>query len=62
VAITWFGYAFGEHLDFVDTVLSRFGYGMLGLLVAFFLGRWLWKRWRKAKDELPGPVEHQPPS
>ena len=57
VAITWFGYAFGEHLDFVDKVLSRFGYTVLGLLVAFFLARWLWKRWRKAKSELPGPVE-----
>jgi hypothetical protein len=29
---------------------------VLGLLVAFFLGRWLWKRWRKRKAELPGPV------
>ena len=38
VGITWFGYAFGEHIDFVDKVLSRFGYTMLGLLVAFFLG------------------------
>jgi membrane-associated protein len=53
VAITWFGYAFGEHVEFIDTVLSRFGYGVLGLLVAFFLGRWLWKRWRKAKADLP---------
>ena len=47
VAITWFGYAFGEHVGFVDKALSRFGYAVLGLLVAFFVGRWLWKRWRK---------------
>jgi membrane-associated protein len=47
VGITWFGYAFGEHIDFVDKVLSRFGYAVLGLLVGFFLGRYLWKRWKK---------------
>jgi membrane protein DedA with SNARE-associated domain len=57
VAITWFGYAFGNHIEFVDKALSRFGYGMLALLVAFFVGRWLWKRSRKAKAELPDPVE-----
>jgi hypothetical protein len=29
---------------------------MLGLLVIFFLGRWLWKRLRERKAGLPGPV------
>jgi membrane protein DedA with SNARE-associated domain len=60
VAITWFGYAFGEHVEFVDRALSRFGYGVLGLLAAFFLGRWLWKRWQNRKAELPPPVGRQP--
>jgi membrane-associated protein len=50
VGITWFGYAFGEHIDFIDKVLSRFGYVMLGLLVGFFLGRYVWKRWRKRRS------------
>jgi membrane-associated protein len=45
-AISIFGYFFGRKLAFVDKVLSRFGYIVLGLVVVFFLGRWLWKRWR----------------
>jgi membrane-associated protein len=44
--ISIFGYVFGRNLAFVDRVLSRFGYAVLGLIVVFFLGRWLWKRWR----------------
>jgi membrane-associated protein len=51
VGITWFGYAFGEHVDFIDKVLSRFGYVVLGLLVSFFLGRYLWKRWKKRRND-----------
>jgi membrane protein DedA with SNARE-associated domain len=51
------GYAFGQHLAFVDKVLSRFGYVVLGLLVGFFLGRYLWKRWRGRGDgALPGAL------
>jgi membrane-associated protein len=45
-AITVFGYVFGKNLGFVDRVLSRFGYAVLGLVIVVFLGRWLWKRWR----------------
>ncbi len=44
--ITIFGYVFGKNLGFVDRALSRFGYAVLGLVIVFFLGRWLWKRWR----------------
>jgi membrane protein DedA with SNARE-associated domain len=44
--ISIFGYVFGKNLSFVDKVLSRFGYVVLGLVAVFFLGRWLWKRWR----------------
>jgi membrane-associated protein len=44
--ISIFGYVFGENLALVDRVLSRFGYIVLGLIIVFFLGRWLWKRWR----------------
>jgi membrane-associated protein len=42
--ITIFGYAFGQHIQLVDTVLSRFGYIALGALAGFILGRFLWKR------------------
>lgn len=46
VAISVFGYVFGQNLDFVDKAISRFGYVVLGLVVVIFLGRFLWKRWR----------------
>jgi membrane-associated protein len=48
--ISIFGYAFGQHLDFIDKTLSRFGYVVLGLVVVFFAGRWLWRRWRPRRD------------
>jgi membrane-associated protein len=41
-----FGYYFGRNLAFIDKVLSRFGYIVLGLFVVLFLSRWLWQRWR----------------
>jgi membrane-associated protein len=44
--ISIFGFVFGRNLAFVDKVLSRFGYIVLGLIVLFFLVRWLWKQWR----------------
>jgi membrane-associated protein len=46
VAISVFGYVFGQNLELVDKVLSRFGYAVLGLVAAWFLGRFLWKRLR----------------
>jgi membrane-associated protein len=49
--ITIFGYFFGKNLAFVDKVISRFGYIVLGLVVVLFLGRWLWKRWRRQERE-----------
>lgn len=56
--ITIFGYVFGKNLEFIDKTLSRFGYFVLGLIVVFFLGRWLWKRWRREEREGEGD---QPP-
>jgi undecaprenyl-diphosphatase len=49
-AISIFGFAFGQHLDFVDKVLSRFGYGVLVLFVLVFGGRFAWKRYREGRD------------
>lgn len=45
--ITLVGYFLGENLDAVDSVLSRFGWGMLGLLVVLGAG-YLWYRRRRA--------------
>jgi membrane-associated protein len=47
IAIAVFGYAFGKNLEFVDKVLSRFGYIVLGLVVLFFVVRFLLKRRRE---------------
>jgi membrane-associated protein len=57
-AISIFGYVFGKNLEFIDKTLSRFGYIVLGLIVVFFLGRWLWKRWRREERKGEGD---QPP-
>lgn len=46
-AIAYFGYVFGNNLPFIDKVISRVGWIVLGLVVVFFLSRWLWKRRRE---------------
>ncbi len=49
-AISTFGYVFGRNLAFVDKAISRFGYVVLGLLAAFLLGRFLWRRRRERAE------------
>jgi membrane-associated protein len=44
VAISVFGYVFGRNLVFIDKVISRFGYAVLGLAVVFILAGFLWRR------------------
>jgi membrane-associated protein len=48
--ITIFGYYFGRNLSFVDKVLSRFGYAVLGLAILIVTGRFLWKRHQEGKE------------
>jgi len=48
--ISVFGYYFGRNLSFIDKALSRFGYGVLALIVLFFAGRFAWRRWRERRD------------
>lgn len=48
--ISVFGYVFGRNLAFVDRVLSRFGWIMLGLLLGFLGGRIAWKRLRERRQ------------
>ncbi len=45
-AITIFGYVSGRNIEFIDTVLSRFGYVVLALVIGFFATRFLLKRRR----------------
>jgi undecaprenyl-diphosphatase len=49
--ITIFGYYFGRNLKFVDKVLSRFGYGVLALLILIVAGRFLFKKWRERREQ-----------
>ena len=52
--ITLVGYYFGRNLDTVERILSRFGYVMLAVLIAYFVGQFVWKRMRgTANDEEP---------
>jgi membrane protein DedA with SNARE-associated domain len=48
--ISIFGYYFGRNLAFIDKVLSRFGYGVLALIVLFFAGRYLWKKRQERRE------------
>jgi membrane-associated protein len=47
--ITIFGYYFGRNLSFIDKVLSRFGYGVLALVILIVAGRFLWKKRQERK-------------
>jgi membrane-associated protein len=49
--ITLVGFYFGRNLDRVERILSRFGYIMLALLIAFLAGQIIWKRFRKERVE-----------
>ena len=51
IGITLFGYLAGEHLDFIDRVLSRFGLLVLGLAVIGFGVYFIRKR--RAKSQSP---------
>ena len=51
IGITLFGYLAGEHLDFIDRVLSRFGLIVLGLAVIGFGVYFIRKR--RAKSQSP---------
>jgi membrane protein DedA with SNARE-associated domain len=42
--VTGFGYAVGRNLAFIDRTLSRFGYIVLALAIAFFVYRFVRKR------------------
>jgi membrane-associated protein len=52
--ISIFGYYFGRNLAFVDKVLSRFGYGVLALIILIFAGRFLWKKRLERKERKAG--------
>jgi membrane-associated protein len=44
------GYFLGANLERVDTVLARFGWGVLALIVVAVGGTLAWKRWRRVRE------------
>jgi undecaprenyl-diphosphatase len=46
IAVGLLGYVFGENVEFIDTILSRFGWGMLALVILAFVGTVAWRRVR----------------
>jgi membrane protein DedA with SNARE-associated domain len=51
IGISVFGYLFGENLAFIDRVLSRFGYIVLGVIAVVVAGWVLWKRRQREEAE-----------
>jgi membrane protein DedA with SNARE-associated domain len=47
IGITLVGYVFGSNLGLVERILSRFGWGILALLVVLIAGRIAWSRIRR---------------
>ncbi|HXJ64236.1 MAG TPA: DedA family protein [Actinomycetota bacterium] len=47
VAVSLLGYFLASQIDLIDTVLSRFGWGLLAAIVLFFGGRFVYRRWVK---------------
>ena len=45
VAISLLGYYLASQIDLIDKILSRFGWGLLALIVLFFGGRFIYRKW-----------------
>lgn len=44
------GYVFSENLELVETILSRFGWVLLGVIALVVAGRWAWRRWGPGRE------------
>jgi undecaprenyl-diphosphatase len=51
IGITLVGYLFGRNLDLVETILSRFGWGILALLALGIGGTIAWRRFHPKDDD-----------
>jgi membrane protein DedA with SNARE-associated domain len=47
VGVSLLGYFLASQIDLIDTILSRFGWGLLALIVLFFGGRFVYRKWIK---------------
>jgi membrane-associated protein len=50
VGVSLLGYLLGENVGLIDTILSRFGWGMLVLVVLVVAGNILWRRVRARRS------------
>jgi membrane protein DedA with SNARE-associated domain len=46
VAVGLLGYLLGENVELIDTILSRFGWGVLALVILGVAGNFVWRRLR----------------
>jgi membrane protein DedA with SNARE-associated domain len=53
VGVSLLGYFLASQIDLIDTILSRFGWGLLAAIVLFFGGRFVYRKWFK-KDKGSG--------
>jgi membrane-associated protein len=51
VAVGLLGYLLGSNVDLIDKILSRFGWGMLALLVLILGGSFAWRKWRDRRSK-----------
>lgn len=47
IGVSLLGYFLESQIDAIDKILSRFGWGLLALIVLFFGGRFAYRRWIK---------------
>ena len=50
VSVSLLGYLLGENVGLIDTILSRFGWGVLALVVLAVAGNFLWRRVRSRRS------------
>jgi membrane-associated protein len=50
VGVSLLGYLLGENVGLIDTILSRFGWGVLALVVLAVAGNFVWRRVRSRRS------------
>jgi membrane protein DedA with SNARE-associated domain len=50
VGVSLLGYLLGENVGLIDTILSRFGWGVLALVALAVAGNFAWRRVRSRRS------------
>jgi membrane protein DedA with SNARE-associated domain len=51
IGVSLLGYLLGSNVDLIDKILSRFGWGALGLLVLIVGATYGWRKWRDRRSK-----------